>query len=214
MFGIGIGEFVLIAIVLLIVVGPQKLPEVMKTVAKGVRQVRNAADELRDTIGIDELLREPLEPLSPPAQAPVPATDASSVSVELPIEPTALPPLDAQPTMQIDLADISQAIEAPTSSIMSIERTGAPVQTPLEEESTRHWQQPPDQAETRSVPLPETPPLRRKTPLSTERGLEKKVTFPPPSGSSRVAQNPLRQSSVPPPPPKSRGDGQDDDKEA
>jgi sec-independent protein translocase protein TatB len=58
MFGIGFTEMLIIAVVLLIAVGPRQLPQLMKTVGKGLREVRKAADDLRRTTGIDELMRD------------------------------------------------------------------------------------------------------------------------------------------------------------
>lgn len=71
MFGIGFGEMMVIGVVLLIVVGPRQLPALMKTVGKGLRDVRRAADDLRRSTGIDELLadedlRNPLRDLDKP----------------------------------------------------------------------------------------------------------------------------------------------------
>lgn len=58
MFGIGFSEMLIIAVVLLIAVGPRQLPQMMKTVGKGIRDIRRAADDLRRSTGIDELLRD------------------------------------------------------------------------------------------------------------------------------------------------------------
>jgi len=58
MFGIGFGELVIIAIVLLIAVGPNKMPTLAKAIGKGVRQFRRATRELRNSTGIDELMRD------------------------------------------------------------------------------------------------------------------------------------------------------------
>lgn len=58
MFGIGAGEMVIVAIVLLIAVGPGKMPGFMKAVGKGMREFRRASRELRKQSGIDELMRE------------------------------------------------------------------------------------------------------------------------------------------------------------
>ena len=43
MFGIGFGELTVVLIVVLLAVGPDKLPELMRTVGKGLRQFRRAA---------------------------------------------------------------------------------------------------------------------------------------------------------------------------
>jgi Sec-independent protein translocase protein TatA len=62
-------------------VGPDKLPTFMRTVGKGLRQVRNASREFKEAIGLDELMREgdPFRapPLRPPPTRPVPLADKS-----------------------------------------------------------------------------------------------------------------------------------------
>lgn len=58
MFGIGTGEMLIIALVVLFAVGPSRMPVFMKTIGKGVRDLRKATRDLREQSGIDELLRE------------------------------------------------------------------------------------------------------------------------------------------------------------
>lgn len=58
MFGIGFGEMVVIVILMLIAVGPDKLPMMVKTVAKTYRQFRRAATDIRASTGIDDFLRD------------------------------------------------------------------------------------------------------------------------------------------------------------
>lgn len=72
MFGIGFGEMLIIAVILLIAVGPRQLPAMMKTVGKGLREAKKASEDLRRTVGIDALLndeqlRNPLKSIDPPA---------------------------------------------------------------------------------------------------------------------------------------------------
>lgn len=50
MFGIGFPELVLILIVGLIVFGPSKLPEMARTLGKGVREFRRATSALQQAI--------------------------------------------------------------------------------------------------------------------------------------------------------------------
>jgi sec-independent protein translocase protein TatB len=77
MFGsLGFGEILVICIVLIIVVGPERLPSLMKNVGKAVRTVRQASREIQATVGLDELLREdvlytPPDPPSPPPAATI-----------------------------------------------------------------------------------------------------------------------------------------------
>lgn len=58
MFGIGAFELVVILIVALIAVGPEKMPGFMKTIGKGIKEVRRTTRELRSSVGLDEVLRE------------------------------------------------------------------------------------------------------------------------------------------------------------
>lgn len=60
MFGIGGPELVVIVLLLLIFVGPEKLPEVMRTVGGGMRDLRRAANLAQAEVkrGLDELSRE------------------------------------------------------------------------------------------------------------------------------------------------------------
>ncbi len=50
MFGLGIGEVVVILFVALIFIGPKKLPELAKGLGKGIREFQNAANGLKHTI--------------------------------------------------------------------------------------------------------------------------------------------------------------------
>ncbi len=81
MFGIGPTELAFFLVIVLLAVGPDKLPTFMRTVGKGVRQVRNASREFKDAIGLDDLMREgdPFRapPIRPPRAKPVPVPDES-----------------------------------------------------------------------------------------------------------------------------------------
>lgn len=50
MFGIGLGELVLIIIVALIFISPEKLPEVTKTAAKALRELRKTGNEFKRSL--------------------------------------------------------------------------------------------------------------------------------------------------------------------
>ncbi|MBO4401148.1 MAG: twin-arginine translocase TatA/TatE family subunit [Selenomonadaceae bacterium] len=69
MFGIGMGEFILILIVGLIVFGPGKLPEVGRALGKGLREFRKAQAALTATL--EESADEPPKKSAPPENKPV-----------------------------------------------------------------------------------------------------------------------------------------------
>lgn len=58
MFDIGFGEFVVIAIVALLVLGPDRLPVTLKAVGRAIREFRRATNELRAQIDIDGSIRD------------------------------------------------------------------------------------------------------------------------------------------------------------
>lgn len=53
MFGIGFQELVLILVVALIVLGPNKLPEVARTLGKVYREIKNSIDDVKTSVMTD-----------------------------------------------------------------------------------------------------------------------------------------------------------------
>lgn len=58
MFGISFGELLLIGVVTLVIVGPDKLPKMLGTLGRWMAKLRSITTEVRHQTGIDELLRE------------------------------------------------------------------------------------------------------------------------------------------------------------
>jgi Tat protein translocase TatB subunit len=58
MFGIGMPELILIAVVALIVLGPKKLPDLAKSMGRAVREFKKATSELKDTLQVDSEFSE------------------------------------------------------------------------------------------------------------------------------------------------------------
>jgi sec-independent protein translocase protein TatB len=82
MFDIGPGELVLVAIIGLLVLGPQRLPKVAAEIGKWVGRARRTASQLRRQlereIEISEL-EKPMAPPPPPSPPPPPAPSSGEV---------------------------------------------------------------------------------------------------------------------------------------
>ena len=76
MFGIGPPELLVILLIALVVVGPQRLPEVGKAVGKAMREFRKAQDELKGAINFD-FDDDPVTPQRPAPHRPRPSALAT-----------------------------------------------------------------------------------------------------------------------------------------
>jgi len=108
MFGIGFQEMLIILVVVLIFFGPKRLPDLAKSLGKGIAEFKKASEEVRK--GIEEAVKEestdeapkPPEDLSAygkapgsaPAEVPAPASGTAPDSV--PVE--SAPPTGAAAT--------------------------------------------------------------------------------------------------------------------
>lgn len=80
---IGPLEIMMILLIALVVVGPARLPEVGRSIGKGLREFRKVQDEVRDSINfnLDEPIRPPTPtrtprtPRTPERPAPAPGDD-------------------------------------------------------------------------------------------------------------------------------------------
>lgn len=89
MFGIGVPELILILVVGLIVFGPGKLPEMGRSLGKGIREFRKASNALTAAINAPEPPPAPPAPATQPAPAAQPAPQAAAPAEQA--VPTATP---------------------------------------------------------------------------------------------------------------------------
>ncbi len=75
MLNIGPQELILILIVALVVVGPQRLPELGRTIGRALREFRRIQDDVKDTIKFD--VNDEPEPYVRPKKTPTPGASSA-----------------------------------------------------------------------------------------------------------------------------------------
>lgn len=120
MFGIGAPELVLILIVGLIVFGPGKLPEMGRTLGKGLREFRRASNALTTAINTPDPPPAPAQPAAS-SQNPSQTTAAPAQQTTEQSAPAAAPAAATSPTTEMAAA----AVEAHRA-----EQQGASAETP------------------------------------------------------------------------------------
>jgi sec-independent protein translocase protein TatB len=89
MFGIGTGELLLLLVIALLVLGPERMPKLARDVGRTVADLRKTSDELRtEFLNADQALRNPEKLLDLAAKAAPPAPPAA--------EPVIAPPAPAE----------------------------------------------------------------------------------------------------------------------
>ncbi len=110
MFGLGFGEIVIILVLALVLLGPQKLPEVAKQLGKGMRDFKKASDGLKEQFEKEFYADDPKPArprIAPPtAAAPVPAG---------PPQPVPVAAADNVPGLDVALFDPPSAAPAPAA---------------------------------------------------------------------------------------------------
>ncbi|MEW6595598.1 MAG: twin-arginine translocase TatA/TatE family subunit [Thermodesulfobacteriota bacterium] len=98
MFGIGLPELILILGIALIVVGPEKLPELAKSLGKGINELKKTATALKESM-TEELKEEAADPWRQNLDATTPA-ELPGVNAPLPPTEAATPaPVETDPSV-------------------------------------------------------------------------------------------------------------------
>ena len=92
MFGIGPMELMAILVVALLVFGPKRIPELARTLGRGLAEFRRASNDLRQSLALDELQRDLRKDLDPnqtihrPGDRPAQAGDDDELPKKYPNE--------------------------------------------------------------------------------------------------------------------------------
>lgn len=104
MFGLSFGEIAIIAILALLLLGPERLPDAAKTIGKGLRDFRRATEDLKGQIE-NEIYADERKGPKPSLVPPVPAK---------PPEPAGPPPAaSAENVPGLDIALLDPLSEPP-----------------------------------------------------------------------------------------------------
>ena len=92
MFGIGTGELLLLLVLALIVLGPERMPRMARDIGKVVGDLRRTSDELRDEfLNADKMIKSAIDvPASQPASPPG-AVTAQATEPAVPANPDETP---------------------------------------------------------------------------------------------------------------------------
>jgi sec-independent protein translocase protein TatB len=118
MFGLGFGEIVIIAILALLLLGPDRLPEAAKTLGKTLRDVRRATDDIKGQIET-ELYADERKAAKPALVPPVPAAPGTPAGPPPPATTDNVPGLEAalaEPPAAAPAAAAPAATEPPRSA--------------------------------------------------------------------------------------------------
>ena len=166
MFGLGMGEIMVILVVALLVLGPQQLPDAAKKIGQAIRELRKHTQNLQETIEQDEHiggtvreLKSALrgdEPIAqrprPPVPPPVPLAEGEGpVTVGNPAQ-------EPQTVPQRDLGGAAQS-EAEKPAEKPAE-TGAVAEAKPEAEPAKPAEEPVKAAEPAPPAKPEAEPVK------------------------------------------------------
>ena len=127
MFGIGFQEMLIILVVVLIFFGPKRLPDLAKSLGKGIAEFKKASEEVRK--GIEDAVKEesaeeapkPPEDLSSYGKAP-----GSASAPEEPAKPEPAPPTGVPAPGSVTSPDNAPVEPAPSTGAPATAEDAAP----------------------------------------------------------------------------------------
>ncbi len=148
MFNLGAGEIAVIMIVALLLLGPEKLPELARGIGKFVREFRRQTDDVRglverefykmdqEVFAEDQAQAKRIEPPTPAEQAPPATASAEGGELPPPTYPSVFPPpegvvaangpSDAPLGMEPSAPDAAEPAPAPPSEPAAAHPEGEP----------------------------------------------------------------------------------------
>jgi TatA/E family protein of Tat protein translocase len=132
MFGLGMGELLVILAVALLVFGPKRLPELASGLGKAIREFRRATRDLQAQIEVDDSVRRPIHELRAALRdEPPPVTPyVGSTPAPLAMSPSG-PTMTAAPTPSVPTAAEPGEAAAGSAALPANEPLSAPVNTPV-----------------------------------------------------------------------------------
>jgi TatA/E family protein of Tat protein translocase len=129
MFGpLGFPELIFILVLALLIFGPKRLPEIGRTIGRGMAEFRKASTDLKRTINTELALDEPVTPPVRPWIEPAPPVTPANTAARAPqttwISPSepSLEPEDT-PDLPLSVDEVAEvaASEAPSAEVVSPE---------------------------------------------------------------------------------------------
>ena len=123
MFGMGFSEIVVILVVALIFLGPEKLPDAAKSISKGIRDLRKQTRDLQSQIENDEhiggAIRDLRSAMPPPPGVPVPG-EPPAPSLIAPPAPGVNPPVSGEVSQDTAPAPADAAVPAAVPDVPKV----------------------------------------------------------------------------------------------
>jgi sec-independent protein translocase protein TatA len=104
MFGLGVPEMIFILLLALLIFGPKKLPEIGRTLGKGMSEFRKASNELTRSINAELSLDEDPTPAQPMRRTSPASPQDTQPRVASPLIAAVPPPAELPPAEPVQTA--------------------------------------------------------------------------------------------------------------